>query len=101
MFNLFKKKPEPQEEKNLKFESRYSYEWKDDVPESERTAENMCSPFCAKMMEMHKLYTRSELQKISAFLGYDVVARGGGYWKDEENGIPCKHTWKSQIVQRK
>lgn len=77
-----------------KFEVRYSYEWKKDVPENERdTKEHSSRPFCKKMLELNRFYTRTDIQEMSQFLGYDVMRRAGG------DG--CRHEWVSQIVTKK
>jgi hypothetical protein len=96
MFNLFKKnkvKKEPPSEK-IEINVRYSYEWNADVPENERdTPEHPSRPFCKKLMESNRLYTRKEIEDISQRLGYSVWNRKGG------DG--CRHTWVSQTVVKK
>ena len=100
-FSFFKKKSEnqPQEQEPViiptaKYLRRYSYEWKKDVPENERdTIEHPSRPFCKKMIELKRFYTRQDIQNISQFLGYDVMKRVGG------DG--CRHEWVSNIVEKK
>jgi DNA-binding Lrp family transcriptional regulator len=75
---------------------RYSYEG----PEDDRNR-----PFCAKMLDIskRKMWTRSDIEKISERLGYSVWDRRGG-WYTEPNGSRrpfCRHEWKSNIVLRK
>lgn len=83
---------------------RYSYEWKNIVPSSERnTPAHPSRPFCAKLMQLNKLYTRSEIEQISARFGYSVFDRAGGWWT-MSNGVhspSCRHEWVSKIVVRK
>jgi len=48
------------------------------------------------------MYTREDIQKISAVVGYDVFNRTGGYWND--NGTVekhCRHEFRSNVVVRK
>lgn len=96
-FNFFKKKAVALEINRVtlpKYDIRYSYEWKNDVPLNERDTEISPSrPFCKKMLSMNKLYSRTDIQNISQLLGYDVMHRVGG------NG--CRHEWVSQIVINK
>ena len=98
-FSFFKKKPEPQPQEPIiiplpKFQTRYTYEWKKEVPENERdTVEHPSRPFCKKMLALNRFYTRQDIQKIAQFLGYDVMRRVGG------DG--CRHEWVSHIVQKK
>jgi hypothetical protein len=54
------------------------------------------------MLALNRLYTRADIQKISAYLGYDVMKRSGGFWN---NGgtieYQCRHEFFSQIVVKK
>ena len=54
-------------------------------------------------MSMKKLFTRGEIEQISNRLGYDVFARGGGWWKmpNNVNSPSCRHEWQSVVVDKK
>jgi hypothetical protein len=82
-----------------KYMIRYSYEVRDgEGPELLPTSRS----FCVKMVAFSKFYSRQDIQKISALLGYNVFERVGGYWND--NGVikkHCRHEWKANIVVRK
>jgi hypothetical protein len=105
MFNFFKKlfgtkdkTPAPQEvsqeKESTQVTIKYSYEWREDVPLNERdTEEHPSRPFCKKMMELQRLYSRADIETISQRLGYSVFDRCGG---DD-----CRHIWKSNIVVKK
>jgi len=83
------------------FQVRYSYEWRQDVPVSERnTSAHPSRPFCARLMQLNRLYSRSEIQTISARLGYSVFDRRGGWWTmpDGEHSPSCRHIWYAQTV---
>jgi hypothetical protein len=83
---------------------RYSYEWKSIVPTDERnTSAHPSRPFCAKLMSMNKIYSRSEIESISRRLGYSVFDRGGGWWNmgDGVNSPSCRHQWVSKVVIKK
>jgi hypothetical protein len=72
---------------------KYSYEG----PQDSRNR-----PFCARLMELSRLYSRAEIETISARLGYSVFDRRGGFYN--HNGViepHCRHNWKSNIVTRK
>lgn len=59
-------------------------------------------PFCKKLLELNKYYTREEIQKISERLGYSVFKRAGGFWNN--NGTvdkQCRHEWKQNVVIKK
>jgi hypothetical protein len=73
---------------------KYSYEG----PQDSRNR-----PFCAKLMQLDRLYTRADIEKISQRLGYSVFDRRGGFW-NRGNGViseHCRHDFKSNIVVKK
>ena len=83
---------------------RYAYQWKSIVPQGQRdTTKHPSRPFCAKLMELNKLYTRAEIEMLTARLGYSVFDRGGGWWTmpDGDHSPSCRHQWVSKIVVKK
>lgn len=83
---------------------RYSYEWKKGIPTNQKDTINHPSrEFCKYLMEANKMYSRSEIEQMSARLGYSVWDRRGGWWT-QPNGShspSCRHEWVSNIVTRK
>ena len=81
----------------------YSYEWKDEIPVSERdTAEHPSRPFCQKLIALDRYYSRKDIESISARLGYSVFDRAGGWWNDG-SGTPspsCRHRWVGNLVSK-
>src|SRR5690606_18751141 len=67
-----------------KVEIRYSYEG---------VADDKNRAFCHRLVRANKLYTREDIQKISALFGYDVFSYKGGY--------NCRHRWQLNTVVRK
>ncbi|MFC0772564.1 hypothetical protein [Terrimonas alba] len=98
-FNFFKKNKENVEVKEGQSEKievsiKYSYEWNEDVPEAEKdTPDYPSRAFCKKLLELNRLYTRSEIELISQRVGYSV-------W-DRRGGEGCRHRWVSQTVVKK
>lgn len=93
------------EPSRTKFEIRYSYEWKPEVPASQRnTPDHPSRPFCAKLMQVDRYWTRREIETLSQRLGYSVFDRAGGWW-GQGAGKPaspsCRHEWRSNVVIRK
>jgi hypothetical protein len=83
---------------------RYSYEWRNEITVAQRnTSAHPSRPFCARLMSLDKLYSRSEIEQISARLGYSVFDRRGGWWTEPsgEHSPSCRHIWQSQIVVKK
>jgi DNA-binding Lrp family transcriptional regulator len=54
--------------------------------------------FCRKLLDLNRLYSRSEIEQISERLGYSVWDRRGGWWGDSPT---CRHSWTSNIITRK
>ena len=81
----------------------FSYEWKDEIPVSERdTAEHPSRPFCQKLIALDRYYSRKDIESISARLGYSVFDRAGGWWNDG-SGTPspsCRHRWVGNLVTK-
>jgi hypothetical protein len=82
---------------------RYSYEWRNEIPVSERnTSAHPSRDFCKALMSMDKVYSRADIEQISSRLGYSVWDRQGGWWNDSGDIKPhCRHMWASNIVIRK
>ena len=76
------------------FKVLYSYEGPED---------NRNRLFCAKMLEMKKLYSRSDIESISRRLGYSVWDRRGGWWTqpDGTRSKSCRHEWVANLVTKK
>jgi hypothetical protein len=80
---------------------RYTYEWKAGFNDSYLDTSR---PFCQYLIEANKFYTRSDIEQMSARLGYSVWdRRGGWYTKPGTNthSPSCRHEWRSNIVKRK
>lgn len=85
-------------------EVRYSYEWKKVVPSGQRnTSSHPSRPFCARLMQLDRLYTRREIEAISSRLGYSVFDRGGGWWTRPSgyHSPSCRHEWRANVVVKK
>lgn len=86
------------------FMVRYSYEWRSDIPSGQRdSADHPSRQFCARLMQLDRLYSRAEIEAISARLGYSVFDRRGGWWTQPNgNHSPsCRHRWFAQTVIKK
>lgn len=86
------------------FMVRYSYEWRSDIPSNERnSADHPSRVFCARLMQLDRLYSRAEIEAISARLGYSVFDRRGGWWTkpNGQHSPSCRHRWYAQTVIKK
>jgi hypothetical protein len=80
---------------------RYSYEWKAGFNNTDKKTSR---PFCVALLEAGKMYSRSEIEGLSARLGYSVWDRRGGWYTEpgtNEHSPSCRHKWVSNIVTRK
>jgi len=87
--------------KTTEFLIRYSYEWKQGFSDDD---EETSRPFCKYLMAAKKMYSRSEIEQMSARLGYSVWDRRGGWYTKPNTNIhspSCRHQWVSNVVTRK
>ena len=90
--------------KTTEFLIRYSYEWKQGFNNTDTPTSR---PFCKYMMDKKRqgqMYSRSEIEQMSARLGYSVWDRLGGWYTvpgTDKHTPSCRHEWKSNIVTRK
>jgi len=90
--------------KTTEFLIRYSYEWKKGIPSSQRdTNAHPSREFCKYLLQANKMYSRAEIEQMSARLGYSVWDRRGGWWTmpNGEHSPSCRHQWVSNVVTRK
>jgi hypothetical protein len=60
--------------------------------------------FCRRIVGFNKMYTRDDIDQMSAILGYDVWKRRGGWMtiKGTTTHVPyCRHYWQAKLVRRK
>lgn len=55
-------------------------------------------PFCRRLLQLNRLYTRAEIESISQRVGYSVFDREGGFWGNKPH---CRHEWRRHIVIKK
>ena len=79
---------------------RYSYDWIAGFNNSDITNSR---PFCKALLGANKLYSRSDIEMMSARLGYSVWDRRGGWWTKPsgKHSESCRHEWKTNVVTRK
>lgn len=80
---------------------RYSYDWKAGFSNADKKNSR---PFCVHLLNANKLYSRSDIETMSARLGYSVWDRKGGWYTipgTNTHSESCRHEWKTNIVTRK
>jgi len=93
-----------QDEGLPKIEVRYKYDLSPDAPKLQPGGKSR--EFCIKMMDQKKLYTRDEIDQISAIVGYNAWLRRGGWYTVPNSEPPlhiphCRHEWAQKVVRRK
>ena len=85
------------------YEIMYYYDWRPDVPDSQRdTIAHPSRDFCKRLLRLNKLYSESDLKEISSIVGWDVIRHRGGWWNDEGTNRPyCRHLWYTKKVKKK
>lgn len=83
---------------------RYRYDWRTDISAAEKaTGKPGSRPFCQKLMDLNRVYSRADIELISERLGYSVWDRCGGWWTREDgtHDPKCRHEWFALTVIRK
>jgi capsid portal protein len=84
-------------------EIMYSYEWRADVPSSERdTPTHPSRPFCKRLITKDLFYSKSEILRLKNESDLSVWESRGGFWNKDGISTPfCRHVWKANLVKRK
>lgn len=93
-----------QDEGLPKIEVRYKYDLSPDAPPLMPGGKSR--EFCIKMTDLKKLYTRAEIDQISAIVKYNAWLRRGGWYTVPNSEPPlhiphCRHEWVQRVVRRK
>ncbi len=80
-----------------RFEVRYGYRTRLDVP----PAKSGSRQFCERLMSLNRLYSRDEINTISSRVDRDVWKYRGGWYTNPETQAStpwCRHEWIQQLV---
>lgn len=75
---------------------KYTYEKKPEAKGDEII--DTTRPFCRRLIQLDRVYTRAEIETISQRLGYSVFDRAGGFWGNKPY---CRHEWRRLLVIKK
>lgn len=92
------------EENNITTELEVRYEYSKAFGISGSEIIPTSRDFCVRLSSLNRLYTREEIDQMSAIVGYDVWRRRGGWMtiKGTDNHVPyCRHAWRSRLVRKK
>ena len=79
------------------FEVVYSYKKRPNVPD----AKSGSREFCAKLIELNRLYTREDINNITARVKRNVWTYRGGWYTNPDTQVTtpfCRHIWVQQLV---
>jgi len=83
-----------------RFEVRYGYRTRLDVP----PAKSGSRQFCERLMSLNRLYSRDEINTISSRVDRDVWRYRGGWYTNPDTGAStpwCRHEWIQQLVVKR
>lgn len=75
---------------------KYTYEKRPEAKGAEII--DTTRPFCKRLIELDRVYTRAEIETVSQRLGYSVFDRAGGFWGSKPQ---CRHEWRRLLLIRK
>ena len=82
----------------------YRYALRSDAPPLSPGGESR--EFCQKMLDRKRLYSKQDIDRMSAIFGYDVWRMKGGWYTVPDTAgllhVPyCRHTWEQVLVIEK
>ena len=83
-----------------RFEVRYGYRTRLDVP----PAKSGSRQFCERLLGLNRLYTKEEINTISARVDRDVWRYRGGWYTNPDTQVStpwCRHEWIQQLVVKR
>jgi hypothetical protein len=83
-----------------RFEVRYGYRTRLDVP----PAKSGSRQFCERLLGLNRLYTKDEINSISNRVDRDVWRYRGGWYTNPDTGKStpwCRHEWIQQLVVKR
>lgn len=84
----------------VSIEVRYSYEVKAGLGAK---IIDTSREFCVDLIELDRLYTRTEIDTLSNEVGTDVWRYRGGWYTNPKTGVTtpsCRHEWKQNVVKK-
>ena len=83
------------------YEVRYSYDKRPDISGPSKLPDNRTRPFCERLIDLNRLYSRQEIEQISLRVDRDVWRYRGGWYTNPDTKVStpyCRHIWNQQLV---
>jgi hypothetical protein len=79
----------------------YSYQKRPGIEGPPKLPDGRTRDFCARLLEINRLYTRDDINSISSRVGYSVWNYRGGWYTNPQTQVTtpyCRHIWVQQLV---
>jgi len=97
---LIEEKPAPVD----RFMVVYSYQKRPGIEGPPKLPDGRTRDFCARLLDINRLYTRDDINSISSRVDRDVWKYRGGWYTNPETKATtpyCRHIWVQQLVIKK
>lgn len=57
--------------------------------------------FCRRLISLGRVYSKEDIDQMSAIVGHNVWLRRGGFWN--RNGVispSCRHIWRQELIEK-
>jgi len=82
----------------------YSYQKRPGIEGPPKLPDGRTRDFCARLLDINRLYTRDEINNISSRVEYSVWNYRGGWYTNPQTQVStpyCRHIWVQQLVIKK
>jgi len=57
--------------------------------------------FCRRLIALNRVYTKADIDQMSAIVGHNVFLRRGGFWnRDGVISPSCRHVWRQELIEK-
>jgi DNA-binding Lrp family transcriptional regulator len=84
-------------------ETRYKYDLRPGTSGNKILPNGRTRKFCETLIRLNKVYTREDIDQMSAIMGFSVWDRRGGWYTLPGTDLArpsCRHIWQQQLVRR-
>jgi hypothetical protein len=84
-------------------ETRYKYDLRPGTGGNKILPNGRTRKFCETLIRLNKVYTREDIDQMSAIMGFSVWDRRGGWYTLPGTDLArpsCRHIWQQQLVRR-
>jgi len=57
--------------------------------------------FCRRLISLGRVYSKEDIDQMSAIVGHNVWLRRGGFWnRDGVISPSCRHVWRQELIEK-